>query len=178
MFNKLFNWVKGLFSPLSIDEQKLDRYIRQASPGPGPVVFVEKKKDNINTFRGKKVEVQQKRSLDDRLKSADLPAFARNRTIPPSAKRKYIKETARARQAGSRPLSEGPSTQDIGNATLLYAAVASSSSDSQSRTGHSCSRGSDDNSGSHNSHSSHSSYSPGYDSGSSDSGSSSSSSCD
>lgn len=216
MITKFVAWVKALFAPANIEDSKVDEYIAKQHQAAGErqitkrrrhnedeVVLKATVKDDQVTFSDSKGEVVNiglsktlvtpPKPLDEQLKGVELPSYAKGKTLPPKAKRQFIKQsktvaTARPRRLDDTPHSSGGHGVSHGidpvNAALYgYAAATVLQSDtpavedsrsgaaiSSYRSGYSTS----DDSSIYSSSSSSSSSS--YDSGSYDSGSSSS--CD
>lgn len=187
MIKKFFAWIAGLFSPIKIDDQKVDDYIAQQSNKRSVVESIDPKKVKVSIAgleiggfaEGTKIVVDKKedaaprKTLDEQLKEVELPAYAKGKVLPPKAKKQYIARakspvTSRSNLDNS---SSSVTASPVNDPTGMFAAgvIMGSSASSSSSSYGSCS--------SYDSSSSHSSSSSSYDSGSYDSGSSSSS-CD
>lgn len=228
MIKKFVAWVKALFAPAKIDDVKVDEYIAKQSqtqtvnqvrfskPETRPlgeqlddnqvVVAVDPTEqtkrvvtvETRSTVRDVPVEKTPPKPLNEQLKGVELPAYAKGKTLPPKAKRQFIKQAkvsgTPARRLDDTPHSTGGHVVSHGidpvNAALYgYAAGAILSDDtpaaqpapveecrsSAATSTYSSSYSSSDDSYSSSSYGSSSSSS--YDSSSYDSGSSSSS-CD
>lgn len=228
MIKKFVAWVKALFAPAKIDDVKVDEYIAKQSQTqtvnqvrftkPETVHVDEQLNENQvvvavdpaektkrvvtvetrSTVRDVPVEKTPPKPLNEQLKGVELPAYAKGKTLPPKAKRQFIKQAkvsgTPARRLDDTPHSTGGHVVSHGidpvNAALYgYAAGAILSDDTPSAqpapveecrssaatSTYSSSYSSSDDSYSSSSYGSSSSSS--YDSSSYDSGSSSSS-CD
>lgn len=221
MIKKFVAWVKALFAPAKIDDVKVDEYISKQSQTKRvvtvesrsyerPVVNVTVEPSTPESVAqveadlkaaGVKVPVEKTppKPLNEQLKGVELPSYAKGKTLPPKAKRQFIKQAkvsgspAPARRLDDTPHSTGGHVVSHGidpvNAALYgYAAGAILSDDtpaaqpapveecrsSAATSTYSSSYSSSDDSYSSSSYGSSSSS---YDSGSYDSGSSYSS-CD
>ncbi|AIA64572.1 hypothetical protein HL10_gp042 [Cronobacter phage CR8] len=230
MIKKFVAWIKALFAPAKIEDAKVDEYIAKQSQAQtvSQVRFTKAEtrpldepleKNQVlvsvnvpeNTKRVVTVETRQTvreapvektppKPLNEQLKGVELPAYAKGKTLPPKAKRQFIKQAkmsgspAPGRRLDDTPHSTGGHVVSHGidpvNAALYgYAAGAILSDDtpaaqpapveecrsSAATSTYSSSYSSSDDSYSSSSYGSSSSSS--YDSSSYDSGSSSSS-CD
>lgn len=228
MIKKFVAWVKALFAPAKIDDVKVDEYIAKQSQTQtiNQVRFTkaetrpldEQLDDNQvvvavdpaeqtkrvvtvetrSTVREVPVEKTPPKPLNEQLKGVELPAYAKGKTLPPKAKRQFIKQAkvsgTPARRLDDTPHSTGGHVASHGidpvNAALYgYTAGAILSDDTpaaqpapveecrsfSATSTYSSSYSSSDDSYSSSSYGSSSSSS--YDSSSYDSGSSSSS-CD
>ncbi|UNA02638.1 hypothetical protein [Enterobacter phage vB_ExiM_F5M1E] len=222
MIKRFVAWVKALFAPAKIDDVKVDEYIAKQSQTKRvvtvesrsyerPVVNVTVEPSTQESVAqveadlkaaGVKVPVEKTppKPLNEQLKGVELPSYAKGKTLPPKAKRQFIKQAkvsgspAPARRLDDTPHSTGGHVVSHGidpvNAALYgYAAGAILSDDtpaaqpapveecrsSAATSTYSSSYSSSDDSYSSSSYGSSSSSS--YDSSSYDSGSSSSS-CD
>ena len=227
MIKKFVAWVKALFAPAKIDDVKVDEYIAKQSQTqtqtvnqvrftkPETVHVDEQLNENqvvvavdlaektkrVLTVESRSyerpVEKTPPKPLNEQLKGVELPAYAKGKTLPPKAKRQFIKQAkvsgspAPARRLDDTPHSAGGHVVSHGidpvNAALYgYAAATILNDDtpaaqpapveecrsSAATSTYSSSYSSYDDSSSYSSSSSSS-----YDSGSYDSGSSYSS-CD
>ncbi|AKY04050.1 hypothetical protein ADU18_0150 [Cronobacter phage PBES 02] len=225
MIKKFVAWIKALFAPAKIEDAKVDEYIAKQSQARtvSQVRFTKAEtrpldepleKNQVlvsvnvpeNTKRVVTVETRQTvrevpvektppKPLNEQLKGVELPAYAKGKTLPPKAKRQFIKQAkmsgspAPGRRLDDTPHSTGGHVVSHGidpvNAALYgYAAGAILSDDTpaaqpapveECRSSSATSTYSSSYSSSDDSYSSSSSSS--YDSGSYDSGSSYSS-CD
>lgn len=223
MIKKFVAWVKALFAPAKIDDVKVDEYIAKQSQtqtqtvnqvrftkpetvhvdeqlnGNQVVVAVDlaEKTKRVLTVESRSyerpVEKTPPKPLNEQLKGVELPAYAKGKTLPPKAKRQFIKQAkmsgspAPARRLDDTPHSTGGHVASHGidpvNAALYgYAAATILSDDtpaaqpapveecrsSAATSTYSSSYSSYDDSSSYSSSSSSSSYdSSSYDSGSS-----------
>lgn len=227
MIKKFVAWLKALFAPAKIEDVKVDEYIAKQSQTQtvNQVRFIkpetvhvdeqlnenqvvvavdlaEKTKrvvtvESRSTVRDVPVEKTPPKPLNEQLKGVELPTYAKGKTLPPKAKRQFIKQAkvsgspAPARRLDDTPHSTGGHVTSHGidpvNAAVYgYAAATILSDDtpeaqpapveecrsSAATSTYSSSYSSYDDSSSYSSSSSSS-----YDSGSYDSGSSYSS-CD
>lgn len=227
MIKKFVAWLKALFAPAKIEDVKVDEYIAKQSQtqtvnqvrftkpetvhvdeqlNENQVVvavdLAEKTKrvvtvESRSTVRDVPVEKTPPKPLNEQLKGVELPTYAKGKTLPPKAKRQFIKQAkvsgspAPARRLDDTPHSTGGHVTSHGidpvNAAVYgYAAATILSDDtpaaqpapveecrsSAATSTYSSSYSSYDDSSSYSSSSSSS-----YDSGSYDSGSSYSS-CD
>ncbi|QYC52546.1 hypothetical protein [Salmonella phage SSBI34] len=126
MFKKLVSWFKGLFSSskVEIDEVKVDEYIskqptnvnvRMVEVGTKPidkplgdkevVTAVNTKENTVKVAEivqdDSKVVIKQGKTLNDKLKEVELPAYAKGRKLPPKAKKEFIKRS----RSNGRPMS-------------------------------------------------------------------------
>lgn len=222
MIKKFVAWVKALFAPAKIEDAKVDEYIAKQSQARAvsQVRFTKAEtrpldepleKNQVlvsvnvpeNTKRVVTVETRQTvrevpvektppKPLNEQLKGVELPAYAKGKTLPPKAKRQFIKQAkvsgTPARRLDDTPHSTGGHVASHGidpvNAALYgYSAATILNDDTPAAqpapveecrsSSYTPSHSSYDDSSSYSSSSSSSSY----DSGSYDSGSSSSS-CD
>ncbi|QQG33348.1 hypothetical protein [Pectobacterium phage PcCB7V] len=128
MIKKFVAWVKALFAPAKIDDVKVDEYIAKQSQAQAvrQVRFTKAEtrpldepleKNQVlvsanvaeNTKRVVTVETRQTvreapvektppKPLNEQLKGVELPAYAKGKTLPPKAKRQFIKQ---AKMSGS-----------------------------------------------------------------------------
>lgn len=125
MIKKFVAWVKALFAPAKIDDVKVDEYIAKQSqtqtvnqvrfskPETRPlgeqlddnqvVVAVETR----STVREVPVEKTPPKPLNEQLKGVELPAYAKGKTLPPKAKRQFIKQ-AKVSGTPARRLDDTP----------------------------------------------------------------------
>lgn len=194
MFKKAIAWIKTLFTPLKIEERDVDQFIqaqRRNHRQEDTVLSVKVRgdKETVTTpasavpvvpekVAAKGSAVTPPKSLDERLKGVELPAYARGKKLPPKAKRQFIERNnaivqgypARVQSLRRTEDNSSSSPVDPMSAALLTAVVLSD--DTPTRVEECRSSSSSHDTG--YSSSSHSSY----DSSSYDSGSSSYSSCD
>ena len=133
MIKKFVAWVKALFAPAKIEDAKVDEYIAKQSQNPSWERHIEKspaaeKVINVTVVpstpervaqveadlkaAGVKVPVEKTppKPLNEQLKGVELPAYAKGKTLPPKAKREYIKRAgspAPARRLDDTPHSTG-----------------------------------------------------------------------
>lgn len=137
MIKKFVAWLKGLFSAnkIEIEDAKVEAYIESQKPVENSTtinVKVTKPYDRPanaplqedealvavigNTAKVVRLEseiVKEKpvqKSLDEKLKEVELPKYAQGRTLPPAAKRKFIKQ--------GRPITSGSSYKSSGTSGL------------------------------------------------------------
>lgn len=130
MIKKFVAWVKALFAPAKIDDVKVDEYIAKQSqtqtvnqvrfskPETRPlgeqlddnqvVVAVDPAEqtkrvvtvETRSTVREVPVEKTPPKPLNEQLKGVELPSYAKGKTLPPKAKRQFIKQ---AKVSGTPP---------------------------------------------------------------------------
>lgn len=128
MIKKFVAWIKALFAPAKIEDAKVDEYIAKQSQAQtvSQVRFTKAEtrpldepleKNQVlvsanvaeNTKRVVTVETRQvvrevpvektpPKPLNEQLKGVELPAYAKGKTLPPKAKRQFIKQ---AKMSGS-----------------------------------------------------------------------------
>lgn len=143
MIKKFVAWVKSLFAPAKIEDVEVDEYIAKQSQTqtvnqvrfskPETRPLGEKLDDNQvvvavdpaeqtkrmitvetrRTVREVPVEKTPPKPLNEQLKGVELPAYAKGKTLPPKAKRQFIKQAkvsgspAPARRLDDTPHSTG-----------------------------------------------------------------------
>ncbi|MEI9553831.1 hypothetical protein [Enterobacter hormaechei] len=137
MIKKFVAWVKALFAPAKIDDVKVDEYIAKQSQTqtvnqvrftkPETVHVDEQLNENQvvvavdlaektkrvvtvetrSTVREVPVEKTPPKPLNEQLKGVELPAYAKGKTLPPKAKRKFIKQ-AKVSGTPARRLDDTP----------------------------------------------------------------------
>ncbi|QEG12111.1 hypothetical protein OMEGA_42 [Klebsiella phage vB_KaeM_KaOmega] len=137
MIKKFVAWVKALFAPAKIDDVKVDEYIAKQSQTqtvnqvrftkPETVHVDEQLNDNQvvvavdlaeqtkrvvtvetrSTVRETPVEKTPPKPLNEQLKGVELPAYAKGKTLPPKAKRQFIKQ-AKVSGTPARRLDDTP----------------------------------------------------------------------
>ncbi|ATS93444.1 hypothetical protein P1A145kb_p044 [Pectobacterium phage DU_PP_I] len=137
MIKKFVAWIKALFAPAKIEDAKVDEYIAKQSQAQtvSQVRFTKAEtrpldepleKNQVlvsanvpeNTKRVVTVETRQTvrevpvektppKSLDEQLKGVELPAYAKGKTLPPKAKRQFIKQ-AKVSGTPARRLDDAP----------------------------------------------------------------------
>lgn len=143
MIKKFVAWVKALFAPAKIDDVGVDEYIAKQSQTqtvnqvrfskPETRHLGEQLDDNQvvvavdpaeqtkrvvtvetrSTVREVPVEKTPPKPLNEQLKGVELPAYAKGKTLPPKAKRQFIKQAktsgypAPARRLADTPHSTG-----------------------------------------------------------------------
>lgn len=169
MIKKFVAWLKALFAPAKIEDVKVDEYIAKQSQTqtvnqvrftkPETVHVDEKLNENQvvvavdlaektkrvvtvesrSTVRDVPVEKTPPKPLNEQLKGVELPAYAKGKTLPPKAKRQFIKQAkvsgspAPARRLDDTPHSTGGHVVSHGidpvNAALYGYAAATILSD-------------------------------------------------
>lgn len=143
MIKKFVAWLKALFAPAKIEDVKVDEYIAKQSQtqtvnqvrftkpetvhvdeqlNENQVVvavdLAEKTKrvvtvESRSTVRDVPVEKTPPKPLNEQLKGVELPTYAKGKTLPPKAKRQFIKQAkvsgspAPARRLDDTPHSTG-----------------------------------------------------------------------
>lgn len=141
MIKKFVAWIKALFAPAKIDDVKVDEYIAKQSQTqtvnqvrftkPETVHVDEQLNENqvvvavdlaeqtkrVLTVESRSyerpVEKTPPKPLNEQLKGVELPAYAKGKTLPPKAKRQFIKQAkvsgspAPARRLDDTPHSTG-----------------------------------------------------------------------
>lgn len=129
MIKKFVAWVKALFAPAKIDDVKVDEYIAKQSQTKRvvtvesrsyerPVVNVTVEPSTPESVAqveadlkaaGVKVPVEKTppKPLNEQLKGVELPAYAKGKTLPPKAKRQFIKQ-AKVSGTPARRLDDTP----------------------------------------------------------------------
>lgn len=118
MIKKFVAWVKALFAPAKIEDAKVDEYIAKQSRTVNEVRFskaedrplsqplaknevlvsvdTEKETARVITVetrtRVEKAPATPPKPLNEQLKGVELPSYAKGKTLPPKAKRQYIKQ--------------------------------------------------------------------------------------
>lgn len=186
MFKKLITFVKSLFSPVKIDNSKVDEYIesqraKQYIAANDFVSASEGSQSKPEKEEKPKVKKQDPvaKNLNEKLKGVELPVYAQGKKLPPKAKRQYIKQ---AQSSQGRKFSQSPSgygySQVNHDAAMTAGALGGVATYAAVMAGDEPERSVDSCTTSYSSRSS-SSYDSSYDSSSYDSSSSSSSSsCD
>lgn len=122
MFKKFVAFLKGLFTPVEIEDTKVDEYIsKQSQQGTVNQVRFSKvvdrpleqplKKDevlvgvnldektakvvSIESRTVEKAQVTPPKPLNEQLKGVELPSYAKGKTLPPKAKRQFIAQAKR-----------------------------------------------------------------------------------
>lgn len=137
MIKKFVAWLKALFAPAKIEDVKVDEYIAKQSqsqtvsqvrltkaetrPLGEPLeknqvlvsVNVPENTKRVVTVetrqpvRGVPVEKTPPKPLDEQLKGVELPTYAKGKTLPPKAKRQFIKQ-AKVSRTPARRLDDTP----------------------------------------------------------------------
>lgn len=106
MFKKFVAWVKALFVPVVIREESVDQFINaQRRVHTEPVI--RKVEAPVVEPVVQKSPVTPPKPLNEQLKGVELPSYAKGKTLPPKAKRQYIKQ---AQSAPARKFSESPAS--------------------------------------------------------------------
>lgn len=80
MFSKVIGFIKGLFVKTEMSDEQIERIVTSSM------------------VRKEIVLPPKKVSLDDRLKMVELPLYAKNKTLPPKAKQKFIREAQQSKR--------------------------------------------------------------------------------
>lgn len=111
MIKKFVAWLKALFAPAKIEDARVDEYIAKQSQRSTWERHMGKTESRTHVeaevVRKVKAPPTPPKPLNEQLKGVELPIYAKGKTLPPKAKRQYIKQ---ARSAPARKFSESPTS--------------------------------------------------------------------
>lgn len=117
MIRKVVAWVRALFAPAKIEDVKVDEYIATqklraaGESGIGQWSRHMEKAKVEEVVTPKKAEPTPPKPLNEQMKGVELPSYAKGRTLPPKAKRNFIKQakSEQGRKCSTDPAGYGMS---------------------------------------------------------------------
>lgn len=113
MIRKAVAWIKALFAPAKIEDVKVDEYIatqKLRTAGESGIGQWSRHVEKA-AVTPSKAEPTPPKSLNEQMKGVELPSYAKGRTLPPKAKRNFIKQakSGQGRKCSTDPAGYGMS---------------------------------------------------------------------